>query len=84
MAGFVRGVETGCRRRTGLVVDIVRCIPAQSVSNGCFAAGLLTSSVPLCRGPGPDLNLIPTVVVVARQNAKATAMVRVPATRAAH
>lgn len=57
--------------------------PGSSVS-GATPSGLLTGSVPLCYGPGPDLNVTPTLVVVATQNGKTKATVTVPATVAAH
>jgi hypothetical protein len=57
--------------------------PGSAVS-GATPSGLLTGSVPLCYGPGPDLNLTPTLVVVATQNGKTKATVTVPATVAAH
>lgn len=46
--------------------------------------GTLTGSVPLCFGPGPDLNLTPTLAVVATQRGMTKATVTVPATVAAH
>lgn len=45
--------------------------------------GVVTGVVPLCYGPGPDMNLTPTLVVVATQQGSTTATVTVPATRAA-
>jgi len=57
--------------------------PISAVS-GATPSGLLTGNVPLCYGPGPDLNLTPTLVVVATQNGKTKATRTVPATNAAH
>jgi len=48
------------------------------------SSGVLTGSVPLCYGPGPDLNLTPTLVVIATQNGTTKAAVTVRATEATH
>ena len=51
---------------------------------GTATAGTLSGNVPLCYGPGPDLNLTPTLTVVAAQNGTTTASVTVPASVSAH
>jgi hypothetical protein len=46
--------------------------------------GVLTGSVPLCYGPGLDLNLTPALTVVATQHGTTKAAVTVHATSAGH
>ena len=57
--------------------------PGGAVSDG-RSVGVLVGSVPLCYGPGPDLNLTPTQLVVAAQNGETKAAATVPATTTAH
>ncbi len=47
-------------------------------------SGTLTGTVPICYGPGPNLNLTPTLLVMAAQNGTTEATVTVPATTSAH
>ncbi len=47
-------------------------------------AGAIGGNVPLCFGPGLDMNITPTLMVVAAQHGETRATVTVPATTAAH
>ena len=51
---------------------------------GPSTSGTLSGNVPLCYGPGPDLNVTPTLTVVAAQNGTIKASVTVPASISAH
>lgn len=47
-------------------------------------SGALAGNVPLCYGPGPDLNVTPTLKVIASQNGTAKGSIIVPASVSAH
>lgn len=70
----------------GLTAWVVAETTAASVGSsvGPAVPGAVTGQVPLCYGPGPDMNLTPTLVVVATQQGSTASTVTVPATLAAH
>jgi hypothetical protein len=48
------------------------------------SSGVLSGSVPLCYGPGPNMNLTPILRVTAEREGRVVASVRVPATDVRH
>ncbi|MGO4596094.1 hypothetical protein [Terrabacter sp. 2RAF25] len=57
-------------------------VPATSAP--AATTGTLKGNVPLCYGPASDMNLTPTLVVIAQQNGQTKGTVTVPATLATH